>query len=814
MLIRALPGIAVAAVALAALLVVLAVDAPSPEADAGQLRAGRAVYATHCAACHGSSLGGGTGPALNRSGLEQRYRTALDLLEYIRLRMPVDGVGPGGLSDADYLAVTAVILAERGTRFEGALDQAASADLVLGPVATAEPAAGPAPTAAMRADIPAPTRAASGNTPPQAPGLLEPGPAVLWRGPSPFFLTMQTSGLADADPGDRHTATEFEIRQLDKFRRVWAATVTSAPLDQATLERGAFTGSLSGHMGLKHDTTYILRARHRDGSGDALSEWSAWSAPLLFRTVPPGGDSPRPLRLRDIQPQSLRWETRDGAPVAVGDGNTLLITGVAGQLHEITGASRINDVRDFAPAERYMSVFLSFQAGPAGLELPESTLSFLDATGVRRFVWLPWIKLDPGAVLIGAPTAAGAFHFEPDDSLANPGDTEPDLFDYSRVRSPAMPWRVAEGFRVELVAEGLTLPVQIAAAPAPAADPDAPVAYITELQGTVKALGRDGSVWTYAANLLNQQLDDPPSTLEGEAGTSGVAVDPATGDLYVTTIYRQGDELFNKIVRLESDDGGRTAARVVDLLRMEGEATGTSHQIHGVIVGHDGMLYVAVGDGWNDNFRAADDAFFAGKVLRLRPDGRAPEDNPHFDRANPNAPVSYQWAKGLRNVFALAQRPGDDAVYLAENGVSIDRLLRVEAGDDHAYPFEDGSPEQRGLMFFEPSIAAVGTTFAIGGSFPADRQGRLYLGGFGWPWRQGTLDVGKEIWEIELDAFGAVARPPEVFVKYVGDGFASVAGVAYLDDGLYFVDFFSDHPPPDNPAASGARLWRVVPDAR
>ena len=375
---RALPGVAVAATALAALVLVLVVDAPSPAADAAQLETGRAVYAAHCASCHGPSLGGGTGPALNRSGLEQRYATALDLFEYVRLRMPVGGVGPGGLSDADYLAVTAVMLTERGVRLDGVIDEAATADITLGTGSATNLATGPAPTAAMRADIPVPTRAASGNTPPQAPVLLEPGAAVLWRGPSPFFLAMQTSGMADADPGDRHTATEFEIRQLDKFRRVWAATVTSAPLDQATLERGAFTGPLAGHMGLKHDATYILRARHRDGSGDVLSEWSAWSAPLLFRTIPPGGDFPRPLRLRDIQPQSLRWETPDGAPVSLGDGNTLLITGVDGQLHEITGAAGGNEGQDFEPSERYVSVFFSFQAGPAGLEVPESTISFLD----------------------------------------------------------------------------------------------------------------------------------------------------------------------------------------------------------------------------------------------------------------------------------------------------------------------------------------------------------------------------------------------------------------------------------------------------
>ena len=501
-------------------------------------------------------------------------------------------------------------------------------------------------------------------------------------------------------------------------------------------------------------------------------------------------------------------------PVALGAGNTLLITGNVSKLHEIKGMPGINAVSDFAPADRFTSVFFRFEAGPAGLEVPESAISFPDTTGVRRIAWLPWLKLNPGAVLISAPTAAGAFYFEPNDTALGRAGTEPRFFPHSRGRPPAIPWRVSEGFRVELVADNLALPVQMAAVPAPAGDADAPVAYITELHGSVKALGKDGSVWTYAVDVLDERLDDPPTRLAGEAGTSGIAVDPVTGDVYVTTVYNRGGELFNKIVRLESDDGGRSAARVVDVLRMDGEATGPSHQIHGLLFGNDGQLYVAVGDGFVHE-RAGDDAFFGGKVLRLQRDGRAPADNPHYDPTHPDAPVSYQWAKGLRNIFALAQRPGEDAIYLAENGEVIDRLLRVEAGTDHGWHFDHLNREHRGLLFFgPPGIGTVGTAFASGGVFPAERQGNLYLGAYGRPFIEGPADVGKEIWEIELHDDGAIARPPTVFVKYVGDGFATITGVAYLADGLYFLDFFADHPPEDNPAGPGARLWRVVPDAR
>ena len=770
------------------------------------------MYALHCAVCHGDDLAGGIAPSLAGPELPDRYATALDLYDYIRDRMPAAGVGPGGLIDPEYLQITAFILNQRGVldsdvEFTRDLADATPLDPTDTSLSTFVALPPPPESAPML------TPAASGNTPPQAPALVEPATVLLRGGLSPVFVTLQTEPFVDADPDDRHTATEFGIWELHRHTRVWTAFATTDPLDQATLERGIFEGPMAGRMGLKHNTTYAIRARHRDSSGDRLSEWSAWSDMWMVETAKHDRPIARPMRLRDIQAHSLRWQADDGRPVALTTGATLLITSPVGGLHEITGAATGIDVRDFEPAERYASVFFRIAAGPDGLEIPASELSFLDATGVRRFVWLPWLKLDPGAVLIAAPTATGAFHFEADDTPLDRADTEPKLFSHSQGRAPAVPWRVREGFRVELVAEGFNLPVLLAPAPSPSDAPDAPVAYVTELAGAVKALGRDGSVWTYASNILGEQPWAPITVAEGETGTTGIAVDPQTGDVYVTTTYRSGDELYNKIVRLESDDGGRTAARAVDVLRMEGEPTLPSHQIQGLIFGHDDRLYVAVGYGSLEITRALNDAYFGGKVLRLNRDGSAPADNPHFDPRQPDAPVSYQWAKGMRNFVALAQRPGDSAIYTAENGSQIDRLLRMEAGQNYGYSGTDDSLLQRGLWFFSPSIAPVGVAFAVGGAFPADRQGNLYVGAFGPPPHEfvsGTIDRGKEIWEIELDATGAVAGRPAIFVKYLGDGLAPITGVAYMADGLYFLEFAADMPQGVNPEPTG-RLWRVVP---
>ena len=494
-------------------------------------------------------------------------------------------------------------------------------------------------------------------------------------------------------------------------------------------------------------------------------------------------------------------------------GNSLLLTGGRSHFLLAEGTGAGDRLTDLPPVERYVSLILHFRSGASELIVPESTLSFLDGNGVQRRVYVPFIKLDAGKVLNGSASTTGEFYFEPDDIPVGEANFEPLLF--GGVTRMAEPWRLAPGFRMELLTDRLTLPVQLALAPHPGDDPGDPFMYVTELRGAIKAIARDGTTWTYAENVAYQPPElAPPSHGSGQLGTSGIAVDPVNGDLYVTTVYF--DELGgqNKIVRLESDDGGRTSARQSDVLRMEGEITRPSHQIHGIIFGHDGKLYVAVGNGFFPERRQDDDAW-GGKILRLNRDGTAPADNPYFDPERPDHPVSYQWATGLRNVFALAQRPGDDAIYAAMNGPQVDSLLRIEAGSNLGYDGTDESILTSGLWYFgPPGIVPTGTAFVLGGAFPRGFDGRLLIGSAGPDFVRGPTNRGKEIWGFELTADGRRVERPTVFMNYVGTGHATISGLVYGPDGLYFAELFVDHVPgaAADAGAEGARIWRIVPD--
>jgi len=174
-------------------------------------------------------------------------------------------------------------------------------------------------------------------------------------------------------------------------------------------------------------------------------------------------------------------------------------------------------------------------------------------------------------------------------------------------------WIVYPGFDLDLAATGLDLPVNIAFIPSPKKDSKAPFFYVTELYGQVKAVTQEGTVSTYAQKLLNYN-PTPEIPGHGESGLTGICVDPPTGDLFLSMLYKEKDQMKGKVVRTSSRDGFKMDSMrvVIDDI----PSTTRAHQIQAVTIGFDGKLYVNVADGgeWK---KAQDDKDLRGKVLRM-----------------------------------------------------------------------------------------------------------------------------------------------------------------------------------------------------
>ena len=257
-----------------------------------------------------------------------------------------------------------------------------------------------------------------------------------------------------------------------------------------------------------------------------------------------------------------------------------------------------------------------------------------------------------------------------------------------------------------------------------------------------------------------------------------------------------GGDHHPQVVRLHSNDGGRTAASVTVIRNMVGETQGQSHQISNATIGPDGKLYVHNGDGF-DSSTALNLNSYRGKILRMNLDGTAPTDNPLYNAADGINSRDYIYAYGFRNPFGGAWRASDGKHYEVENGNAIDRLARVDRGGNYDWNGSDASLIAGCPLRLESGHAPVNITFVqsptFGGSqFPTTKLDHAFVSESGPTYALGQQTNGKRISEFKLDANGNVVGSPTTFVQYVGTGRATVAGLAAGPDGLYFTELYKD----------------------
>lgn len=647
------------------------------------------------------------------------------------------------------------------------------------------------------------------NSPPLTPVITE--PVFDGRIVNPEDVHMETGPFADPDANDQHLCTSWEIWAISPSERVWDSTCqTGIERLHIHLGDGVFQGSHAGRHGLLPETDYRLRVRHRDNSGEAASEWSPWSE-RQFTTGP--GSQIFPLELDDVtNTPAPTWTDNASVPITLPGGPSpasLQLGSAAGELLlEFRGdGSSTNQIINPAQLASHVAVRVRVQAsGSAGLLLPESNILFRDDQNAVHTIYLPAVTVSAGPAAYYWVARSGSTY------VGNAGQTTPDFS--TLARGAPVPWASTPGYRVEVVATGFQLPVNIAFVPNAGSEPGSPVFYVTELYGTIKVVKRDGSIGDYATGLLNfNPTGDFPGS--GEQGLAGLAIDPATGDLFVSLLYDSAPPdgpHYPRVMRFHSNDGGQTAAQSSVVLDMPGEEQGQSHQISNVSIGPDGKLYVHMGDGF-DASTSQNLNSFRGKVLRLNFDGAAPSDNPFYNAADGITARDYVFAYGFRNPFGGAWRAADGAHYEVENGPSVDRFAKVIRGVNYGYTGSDASMRINAIHNWDPAVAPVNITFVqpqtFGGSgFPPAFQGQGFITESGPTWGSGPQTEGKRITRWVLDGNGNVSAGPIDFVVYNGEGKATAVGLAAGPDGLYFSDLYKDLDY-ESPIDRGANILRI-----
>lgn len=227
---------------------------------------------------------------------------------------------------------------------------------------------------------------------------------------------------------------------------------------------------------------------------------------------------------------------------------------------------------------------------------------------------------------------------------------------------------------------------------------------------TVKELTADGALRDVAVL--------PEVVPGGEGGLLGLEY----GEGFLYAYYTAADD--NRVERfpLEGDAGAYALGEGTVILA--GLAKAANHNGGRIKLGPDGDLYVTVGDA-TDRSLAQDLESPNGKILRIRPDGSIPSDNPF-----PGSPV---YSYGHRNPQGLAW-DADGQLWAAEFGQDTwDEFNRIEAGANYGWPVVEGMTDQQPFVNPEyqwptDDASPSGLAFADGTFFLAALGGaRLWV---------------------------------------------------------------------------------------
>jgi glucose/arabinose dehydrogenase len=289
----------------------------------------------------------------------------------------------------------------------------------------------------------------------------------------------------------------------------------------------------------------------------------------------------------------------------------------------------------------------------------------------------------------------------------------------------------------------------------------------------------------------------PAVYASGQGGLLDVALDPAFATnrlIYLSYAARGADGAGTRVARGRLGDGALEDVEVI----FEGFTTGGGRHFGSRLAfDRDGYLFVTLGER-GDGDRAQEPDVLAGKVVRLHPDGRVPDDNPFVGRADA-APEVFSY--GHRNPQGLTVHPETGAVWLVEHGPrGGDELNLVRAGANYGWPvitygraysglpIGEGS-EKEGMAqpvhYWVPSISPSGMVFYQGDAFPQWR-GDLFVGALS----------GDLLARLELDG-GQVVEEERLLENVLG----RIRDVRQGPDGLLYLL---------NDQEDGA-LWRLEP---
>ncbi|HEY9347585.1 MAG TPA: PQQ-dependent sugar dehydrogenase [Inquilinus sp.] len=290
--------------------------------------------------------------------------------------------------------------------------------------------------------------------------------------------------------------------------------------------------------------------------------------------------------------------------------------------------------------------------------------------------------------------------------------------------------------RVQTIVEGLRHPWGLAFLP----------------DGRILVTERDGNLRLVGGGKVSEPLEGVPEVdTGGQGGLLDVAVDPSFGQsrLVYLSYSEAGDGGNSTAVargRLSEDGTRLTGVEVV--FSQQPKLDSAMHFGSRLVFDRQGHLFITLGERSKAQVRGQAQQLDShlGKVIRIRPDGSVPGDNPFAGRRDALPEI---WSYGHRNAQGAALNPDTGVLWVNEHGPrGGDEINIPEPGRNYGWPVVsygvnyDGSPVGGGrseapgmtgpIHHWTPSIGVSGMAFYTADAMPGWR-GNVFVGGLAIP---------------------------------------------------------------------------------
>jgi glucose/arabinose dehydrogenase len=231
-----------------------------------------------------------------------------------------------------------------------------------------------------------------------------------------------------------------------------------------------------------------------------------------------------------------------------------------------------------------------------------------------------------------------------------------------------------------------------------------------------------------------------------QGGLLDVEIDPGyaqNGIIYWTYYEPREDGNGLAVARAKLVDGKKPkVANVSVIFRMLPTFDSTKHAGGRLVFAPDGTLFVTLGDRSELEGRkqARELGSHFGKIVRIKPDGKVPDDNPFVGQEGALPEI---WTRGHRNVLSAAL-DAQNRLWIVEMGPrGGDELNLIERGKDYGWPTIGYGEEYSGasiheasqapgmeqpVYYWDPVISPSGLTIYSGDLFP-EWKGNFFIGG-------------------------------------------------------------------------------------